>query len=684
MRNLERRQALLEAIVRKAHPTLSLETSRLEQFVASATDDGAPAARTGDSEDQTPSSIVAVNGVGRLVLEGAGVTHYIGESSGWCFVDKIRQTVGMNRFDYDVVENYKHLVSSEDNFARRYTKHSACDLIPSEPVLSFLIETYFESVQRSYAIIHPLVFHRRLEELMRDRADPAFTSNKQIDTAFVSVLLMALALGREFCEILDPSTLPFDKHDPTVCSSGEKFYEAARSLMLEVISTRNLCSIQAMALMGIFAQSTRERDMAYTCVGIAQSLAIAAGLHRRAALEQTSSNALEQPVVELRNRLWWSLQCLDRFVCLSLGRPAAIASSNFDTPRPTDVPVLRRLESPLLYLQSMIKISDICELISTTMYQLPLRKGGENVTNDLFLHADVIVSMLEEFEQDYMPQLALDSIPERSFRFRSNCYVQLHYHQAAILATRPFLLEYVVRMFGGSSGGSPELAKYGAQLHEFSQVCLKSARAQAELLHALRLQGLVSLFSFYDYYFCCASLFVLYLNEIMTPGDAVNTNAIKKGHVVMEYLSHGLDSARTSLEMLRELEAAVALCHSRSQAYADPRAKREPHRRSTSSSSTTTRTNFTVSSPSVADTQTPRPVAEAPDMINSMSPLRAAVNSTGSGIDCSKNAADSGNAGFEMLLDFVNQDMTMEAWSEFSLMPWGVRNYGAFEDGVFM
>ena len=61
--------------------------------------------------------------------------------------------------------------------------------------------------------------------------------------------------------------------------------------------------------------------------GLAMRMAIELGLHRKAGVNNKQLDPYRQ---ELRNRVFWSGYLLDRTLCITLGRPFAVAEHEID------------------------------------------------------------------------------------------------------------------------------------------------------------------------------------------------------------------------------------------------------------------------------------------------------------------------------------------------------------------
>ncbi|CAK7214946.1 hypothetical protein SCUCBS95973_002309 [Sporothrix curviconia] len=163
---------------------------------------------------------------------------------------------------------------------------------------------------------------------------------QRCDRPWLALLNMVLVLG----------ALAFgDEH------SSHVYYQRAQAYLdFELLATGCLESLQALCLLGgLYLHLKNAPNMAYTVMGMAYRIAIGLGLHR---LPQQQAGAPPATTgrdrgrgtggeggpwrPQIRQRIWWSLFCLDTWGSMNLGRPTL---GRWD-PRAMTVP---RLVSPV-------------------------------------------------------------------------------------------------------------------------------------------------------------------------------------------------------------------------------------------------------------------------------------------------------------------------------------------------
>lgn len=108
-------------------------------------------------------------------------------------------------------------------------------------------------------------------------------------------------------------------------SSHAYYLRAQTYLDFELLATGCLESLQALCLLGgLYLHLKNAPNMAYTVMGMAYRIAIGLGLHRLPAGGAATGDGAAgggpwRP--QIRQRIWWSLFCLDTWGSMNLGRP---------------------------------------------------------------------------------------------------------------------------------------------------------------------------------------------------------------------------------------------------------------------------------------------------------------------------------------------------------------------------
>ncbi|KAL1898904.1 hypothetical protein Sste5346_003315 [Sporothrix stenoceras] len=180
------------------------------------------------------------------------------------------------------------------------TAHAAPPAPPLEEETA--INAYFAHIHG----IVPLLDEVHFRDLWR--------RGQRCDRPWLALLNMVLVLG----------SLAFGDER----SSHIYYLRAQTYLDFELLATGCLESLQALCLLGgLYLHLRNAPNMAYTVMGMAYRIAIGLGLHRMPGLsagggKDKDSNGSGGPWrPQIRQRIWWSLFCLDTWGSMNLGRP---------------------------------------------------------------------------------------------------------------------------------------------------------------------------------------------------------------------------------------------------------------------------------------------------------------------------------------------------------------------------
>ncbi|KAH8660245.1 fungal-specific transcription factor domain-containing protein [Xylariales sp. PMI_506] len=182
-------------------------------------------------------------------------------------------------------------------------------------------QSYFENWHPAFPFLHgPEVL-----ELLERVAEVGIANLSDMDATIVrAIMSISLADARQVKSTPmepRPTSLLFLSQDDT-----------ASGLVFALGSPASLKGIQAAVCVQLFMVSMLRFNMASRLGGIVVRMAFHLGLHRCPFRFPNFS----QQEASMRKRVWWSIYCLERMVCQSLGHPLDIADDDVDVCLPTN------------------------------------------------------------------------------------------------------------------------------------------------------------------------------------------------------------------------------------------------------------------------------------------------------------------------------------------------------------
>jgi len=178
--------------------------------------------------------------------------------------------------------------------------------------------SYFDHWHPAYPFLHaPSVlesFNYAVKQGVRDLAE----SSPHKLTIIRSIMSISLADRRQTRIMARPvpSQLVFTS-----------FNAAVQSIQCLLIEETSILSLQAVVSVQLLLISMLRYNAASRLEGLAARMAFHLGLHRC----PMQFSAFPRKDAELRQRLFWSMYCIDRYICIRLGVPLAIRDSEIDT-----------------------------------------------------------------------------------------------------------------------------------------------------------------------------------------------------------------------------------------------------------------------------------------------------------------------------------------------------------------
>ncbi|KAI4718735.1 hypothetical protein E4T48_04999 [Aureobasidium sp. EXF-10727] len=265
--------------------------------------------------------------------DGANVPSFVGSSSGIHFVRSVYNALAKSRVHVPPQTPDQNIVPGEEDQLDEAVPYSSKNLWSQEesntvdfglPTFDFddlqtWSESYFENWHAAYPFVHAPTILEYLEQHVRpatllglyQQRSPRFTMIR-------SIMSIALAdrrqSGRTFEKPL-PASLVFTS-----------FSEAMESVQDMLFKPSSIDALQAVVSVQLFLVSMLRLNGASRLGGMIVRMAFQLGLHR--CPTRYAGFNLEQ--AGLRRRLFWTIYCIDRYLCQSLGLPLTIRDDDVD------------------------------------------------------------------------------------------------------------------------------------------------------------------------------------------------------------------------------------------------------------------------------------------------------------------------------------------------------------------
>lgn len=179
-------------------------------------------------------------------------------------------------------------------------------------------QSYFDHWHPAFPFLHaPSLLDYFRQVVQRGvRAATLSTVNELQYIILRSVMSMSICDRRQ----MDTTTKPV----PTQLVF-HSFNDAIRSTQLVLTEESSVLSLQALVSIQLFLISTHRYNAASRLEGLAVRMAFQLGLHRC-----PMQRSVPNKEVELRKRLFWSVICIDRHICIRLGTPLGIRSDEIN------------------------------------------------------------------------------------------------------------------------------------------------------------------------------------------------------------------------------------------------------------------------------------------------------------------------------------------------------------------
>ncbi|ETS74853.1 hypothetical protein PFICI_13337 [Pestalotiopsis fici W106-1] len=319
---------------------------------------------------------------------------------------------------------------------------------------------------------------------------------------------------------------------------GARYFQEAARQTPGIVSLRasGIVAIEVMALCAFYLQCADCKDDAYLYAGMALRLAISHGM---TAME--SVGQIRQSDRTHRNRLAWSVYMQERRLAAATGNPFGLDDTEMQARWPFESPGFASATA----LSTNVRIARITGQIIRDVYR------RKHETDDGFVKTTQdILNQLLDIDQKMSREFSIDYTVDTCITSRTTATLRLMLLQAKMLMTRPVLLYRTRENF------CPPTELHTSRTDEplilrLCDICIDSASRIIKILQAIRKQGILSKFGFFDLDAAVSAAFVFILAEASSSNIQHYRNDVKGALDVLSYL--GTCGNRVAARKLTEI-----------------------------------------------------------------------------------------------------------------------------------
>ena len=265
--------------------------------------------------------------------DGANAPSFVGSSSGIHFVRSVYNALAKSRVQLPPQTPDQSIVPGEEDMLDGAVPYSSKNLWSSDEIeaitneisdfdfedIQIWSESYFENWHTAYPFTSAPTILEYLEQHVRPATLPGLYNHRSPSFTIIrSIMSISLADRRQSGRLSGKSVPAY-----LVFTS---FKEAMESVQDMLFLPSSLDALQAVVAVQLFLVSMLRLNGASRLGGMIVRMAYQLGLHR--CPTRYAGFNIEQ--AELRRRLFWSIYCIDRYLCQSLGLPLSIRDDDVD------------------------------------------------------------------------------------------------------------------------------------------------------------------------------------------------------------------------------------------------------------------------------------------------------------------------------------------------------------------
>ena len=385
-----------------------------------------------------------VRAVAQMDMDEQGHWDYHGHSSGLSFVRRMREQLGdlmgpdtvatpfvKSRPMSQILDSPKSAANSPGGDV----SPGGADLPPMDYARS-ICSNAVDDAAALLRIVHKPSFWQSFDGLYNTSSENYTNEHNK----FLPLFHSTMALGHLFAKD-DQSSLSQQGYENAI-QQGFTHFKTARQMM-DIADCRDLTSIQAVALMILFMQSSSKLSQCYAYVGVALRSALRMGLHR------SYAGNFDPIEAEMRKRVFWIVRKMDIYVGAMLGLPQTLSDDDIDQDFPSEVddeyitmdgilPMPEGQVSMMTAFNCHTRLVQLLSKIVRTVYPIKTQQGSPDKTYSVpFSVIRELEGEMEEWKNSLPPILSPCQAPERYTRVQQ--LLRLGYAHVQVMLYRPFL-----------------------------------------------------------------------------------------------------------------------------------------------------------------------------------------------------------------------------------------------------
>ncbi|ODV59151.1 uncharacterized protein ASCRUDRAFT_77245 [Ascoidea rubescens DSM 1968] len=359
--------------------------------------------------------------VGNLLFQCNGQCNYAGNTAGAVFLKIFFNTINidyLNENDIKFEDSHLNLNTKEN-----YTYASNYAPLPDKSLSKYLLLRYIEKVHIYYPFSN-------ISEL-RDYFEKIYQDPKKMSSFEKSYVFMILAISSELNQYAKDYKKFLNMFNPEdYFNTALKFFTSKDHYLKK---DENL--IKMLLLLSIWYIYTNNNDNIWLVTKLNVALGVELGIHR-----YSRDWKLSTLTIESRNRLWWCIYSLERFVTVNLGRTLGIKNQSVDCNSPTakEFDELLSVEQSIAPIYNNIKIN-------AAILMFNLRKIGGDIMESVYIprpesRPSLGIEIITRVSNDLRTKLSNwlisveQCIPKDSFTYYD---LKVQFHLYSLLLNRP-------------------------------------------------------------------------------------------------------------------------------------------------------------------------------------------------------------------------------------------------------